>query len=126
MTYFLVDCKCGHVSRRNYMPITFPVFAENGREASAKARTYARVKRNHKDAILNCRKTDFEGFAKQREINNNDPYLLCKSKHAQNQIMSQIEARLVEETNRKVGKYRKSHRPNLLVQSKKYTSEFFD
>ena len=127
MAYYLVSCKCAHVGRNYYMPIEFPVYAENGREAAAKARNLPRVKRHHKDAILNCIKVDYDTYLNQIDINNHDVYLLCKSRHEQNQIMSQIKSRLVEETKQKGGKIlNKPHRPNLYFQSLKYASSICD
>ena len=52
MAYYLVLTKAGHLGKSCYMPIWFPVEAENGREAAKIARGYPRVKRDHKDAIL--------------------------------------------------------------------------
>ena len=126
--YYLVSCKCGHVGRDKYIPIDFAVIAENGEEAAYIARYIPRVKHDHKDAILDCRRVDYESYVKQVAINNVDPYLLCKSKHEQKAIMSQIKSRLVEEPNYKGGKIRQkySHRPNLFLQSIKYASSIFD
>ena len=126
MAYYLVSCKCGHVGRKNYIPIDFAVRAEDGREAASIARYIPRVKHDHKDAILNCIKVDYDTYVRQIDINNHDVYLLCKSKHEQNKIMSQIKPRLVEETKQKGVKALKPHRPNLYYQSLKYTSLIYD
>lgn len=126
MAFYLVSCKCGHVGRKNYIPIDFPVHAEDGREAASKARYIPRVKHDHKDAILNCVEIDYDTYLKQIDINNHDAYLLCKSKHEQNKIMSQIKSRLVEEKRQKGGKLIKPHRPNLHYQSLKYASLNYD
>ena len=122
MNYYLVLAKTGHVSRKFYMPISFCVIAENGREAAKIARTIPRVKRNHKDAILSVTKVTKEEYDLQREINNNDPYLLCKSKHEQNAILHLIKDRLMPETNIERGASSKfnNSKPNLLIQAKKY------
>ena len=98
MAYYLVLCKAGHVGRNYYMPIWFPVEAEDGRQAAAIARSIPRVKHDHKDAILDCVKTDYEGFLAQIKENAKDPYLLCRSRHEQDQIMPLIKYRLVEDT----------------------------
>lgn len=98
MAYYLVLTKCGHVGRNYYMPIWFPVEAEDGKEAARIARSIPRVKHDHKDAILDCVRTDYEGFLAQIEENANDPYLQCRSRHEQNQIMPLIKHRLVVDT----------------------------
>jgi hypothetical protein len=128
MAYYLVLCKCGHVGRDKYIPIYFTVCAENGEEAAYIARYIPRVKHNHKDAILECKRVDYETFIEQVAINNADPYLLCKSKHEQNAIMSQIKDRLVDEPNykRSTISYKNQHRPNLYFQSLKYTNIIYD
>ena len=122
MAYYLVLVKCGHVGRNYYMPIWFPIEAEDGRQAAAIARQIPRCKHHHKDAILDCIKTNYEGFLAQIEENANDPYLLCSSRHEQNQIMPLIKHRLVEDTHmderRCKPKYPK-RRVNLLVQAKR-------
>jgi len=122
MAYYLILCKAGHVGRNYYMPIWFPVEAEDGRQAAAIARAIPRVKHDHKDAILDCVKTDYEGFLAQIEENAKDPYLLCRSRHEQDQIMPLIKYRLVEDTHVDERwckpKYPK-RKVNLLVQSKR-------
>ena len=103
------------------MPIWFPVEAENGREAAKIARDIPRVKHNHIDAILDCIKTDYEGYLAQKEENKRDPYLCCKSRHQQNQIIHLIQGRIQPETNsRKADRQKYSRRKvNLFVQSKR-------
>lgn len=121
MNYYLVLCKCGHVGRQYYMPIWFPIIADDGRQAAAIAREIPRVKHDHKDAILCCVKTDYDGFLEQIEINNNDPYLMCRSKHEQDLIMPLIAHRLVLDPHYERGdkpKYLKN-KPNLYVQTKR-------
>ena len=56
MCKYEVICKCGHVGKQHYIEISFPIIAENGREAAKKARYLPRVKHHHKDAIINVRK----------------------------------------------------------------------
>ena len=97
---FIVTCKCGHVTRGYYMPIDFPVNAENGREAAAIARFIPRVKHDHKDAILNVRKVDHKDYLKQEELNHNNPYLLCRSRKEQNKIEGLKELLCVDNHNK--------------------------
>lgn len=84
--YLKVLAKCGHVERHKYISIVFAVLAENGNEASKKVRQFPRIKHNHKDAILRCDKIILEQFLQIKEINNNEPYLCCKSTHEQKKI----------------------------------------
>ena len=125
MAYYLVLCKAGHLGRRKYIPIWYAVEAENGREAAKKARNIPRVKHNHKDAILACVKTNYEGYQRQIEENNNDPYLRCKSRHEQNQIMPLIKDRILVDTHYMEGgkKYLK-RKANLFFQSKRLECAF--
>lgn len=128
MEFYLVTTKCGHVGKTSYMPITFPVKAENGREAAKIARGYPRVKRNHWDAILECRKVDEETFQMQILINNSDPYLHATSKQEQEVMVTDIVARIKddnhqEELNRLS---RKSSKPNLKFQKQKYNCGRYD
>lgn len=86
MRYYEVIAKCGHVGKGKCVLITFACAAENGKEAAAKARTYARVKHHHKDAIRNVREILFEEYIKLRAENDADPYLHCKNRQEQNKI----------------------------------------
>ena len=92
--YYEVIAKCGHVGRNHYVPIKFPVAAENGRVAAKIARQIPRVKHDHKDAILSVKEIDYEKYLELIEINSNDPYLKCSSKHEQNAIYD-LDSRLV-------------------------------
>ena len=72
MKYYEVIAKCGHVGKGKCVLITFACAAENGKEAAAKVRAYARVKHHHKDAIRNVRKILFEEYIKLRAENDAD------------------------------------------------------
>ena len=89
--YFMVIAKCGHVGKKNYIPIKFAVVAESGKEAAKKVRQFPRVKHNHKDAILDVRCITLEEFLEIKEINDNDPYLKCHSRQEQNLIVNLAE-----------------------------------
>lgn len=112
--YYKVVAKCGHVGRCSYVPIVFTVVAENGKEASRKVREFPRVKHNHKDAILSCEKISLEEFLQIKEINNNDPYLHCKSKHDQNMI-ADLEERLVADHHNDKRVYSREDRLNYII-----------
>ena len=91
-----VIAKCGHVGRKNYIPVKFAVVAESGKEAAKKVRQFPRVKHNHKDAILDVRCITLEEFLEIRESNDNDSYLKCHSKQEQNLIVNLAE-RMVDD-----------------------------
>ena len=92
--YFMVIAKCGHVGKKNYIPVKFAVVAESGKEAAKKVRQFPRVKHDHKDAILDVRCITLEEFLEIREMNENDPYLKCHSKQEQN-LIANISERMV-------------------------------
>ena len=89
--YYEVIAKCGHVGRKNYIPVKFAVVAESGKEAAKKVRQFPRVKHNHKDAILDVRCITLEEFLEIKESNDNDPYLKCHSRQEQNLIVNLAE-----------------------------------
>ena len=89
--YFMEIAKCGHVGRKNYIPVKFAVVAESGKEAAKKVRQFPRVKHDHKDAILDVRCITLEEFLEIKEINDNDPYLKCHSRQEQNLIVNLAE-----------------------------------
>ena len=89
--YYEVIAKCGHVGKKHYVPVKFAVVAESGKEAAKKVRQFPRVKRNHKDAILDVRCITLEEFLEIKEINDNDPYLKCHSRQEQNLIVNLAE-----------------------------------
>ena len=92
--YFMVIAKCGHVGKKNYIPVKFAVIAESGKEAAKKVRQFPRVKHDHKDAILDVRCITLEEFLEIKEINDNDPYLKCHSRQEQNLIVN-LDERMV-------------------------------
>ena len=107
--YFMVIAKCGHVGRKNYIPIKFAVVAESGKEAAKKVRQFPRVKHDHKDAILDVRCITLEEFLEIKEINNNDPYLNCHSRQEQ-KLIDNLEERLEDDLHSQKVKYDKQAR----------------
>ena len=89
--YYAVITKCGHVGRKNYIPVKFAVVAESGKEAAKKVRQFPRVKHDHKDAILDVRCITLEEFLEIKESNDNDSYLKCHSRQEQNLIVNLAE-----------------------------------
>ncbi len=96
MCKYEVECKCGHVGRKNYIVVSFAVIAENGKEAASIARNIPRVKHDHKDAILNVRKINDEEFDEINERNHHDLYLQCEN--IQEQKVLDLTSRLHKES----------------------------
>lgn len=88
MKFFKVTCKCGHVGRQNYIPISFPICALSKKEASEKARYFPRVKHNRKFAIFDCKEINSEEFLVLKNEIENDPYLKCKNIQDQREIIN--------------------------------------
>lgn len=84
--YFKVVAKCGHVGKKHYVPVAFAVEAESGEEAAMIGRNFPRVKHNHKDAILDCKKISLDEFLELQDVNQNDEYLKCHSRQEQRRI----------------------------------------
>lgn len=102
MNMYKVIAKCGHVGKGKYIPITFAINANDGKEAARIARNIPRVKHNKKDAIINVIKIDLEEYLSLKEKNANDPYLTCKNKQEQNCF--DLEERIIHEESYKVEK----------------------
>ena len=90
-----VACKCGHVGRKHYVLVHFPIKAANGQEAAKIARSMGRVKHDHKDAILSVERIDEDRYRELMLMNRNDPYLNCNN--IQEQRVIDITDRLVDE-----------------------------
>ena len=85
--YFKVTCKCGHVGKKYFIRISFPIIAASRKDASSIARYIPRVKHDHKDAILECVVISELDFFLLKEENNNDPYLKCDCVQEQRNII---------------------------------------
>jgi hypothetical protein len=99
--YFAVTCKCGHVRKEFYIPITFPIIAKNKKAAAQIARQKPRVKHHHKYAILHNKEIPYTVYKQLVETNKNDPYLNIKSTYQQKPYQDEIEARRVKEPQKK-------------------------
>ncbi len=101
--YFKVTAKCGYVGRKNYVPIAFAVKAINGKEAAKKTKSFPRVKRHHKDVILDVKEITHKEYLIIIEINNNDPYLSTQNIQEQ-RLIKDFDKRVVKEKE-KLNKY---------------------
>ena len=129
--YFNVTCKCGHVGKRHFIRISFPVIASCGKDAAALARYFPRVKHDHKDAILSCSEITLEEYLRLKAINDNDPYLKCQNKQEQEMIecfSSRLELeprylRKIKKTRRETVIYRLKKQSYILKQTISYYEE---
>lgn len=85
--YFKVTCKCGHVGRNHFVRVSFPIIAQNAKDAASIARYFPRVKHDHKDAIIDCVEIDEEEFLALKKGNDEDPYLKCANPQEQDSII---------------------------------------
>ena len=118
--YYMVIAKCGHVGRKNYIPIKFAVVAESGKEAAKKVRQFPRVKHNHKDAILDVRCITLEEFLEIKEINDNDSYLKCHSRQEQNLIVNLAERMVADLHNVKQAFDKQARKDRVAYKSRKF------
>jgi hypothetical protein len=72
--FFLVCCKCGHVGRGKFIPLIFPIYAHNAKDAAAVARHLGSVKHNHRDAILWVREVSKKVYLQKRAELDHDIY----------------------------------------------------
>ena len=107
--YYEVIAKCGHVGKKHYVPVKFAVIAEDGKEAAKIVRQFPRVKHDHKDAILNVNKIDYDRFQEIVEMNHNDHYLKCHSRQEQ-KLIDNLEERLEDDLHNQKAKYDKQAR----------------
>lgn len=107
--YYEVIAKCGHVGKKHYVPVKFAVIAKDGKEAAKMVRQFPRVKHDHKDAILNVNKIDYERYLEIVKMNNNDSYLKCHSRHEQ-KLIDNLEERLEVDLHNQKVKYDKQTR----------------
>ena len=94
--FYAVQCRCGHVGINHYVKIVFAVIANSRKEAAKKARKFARVKHDKKNAIIDCHQITRDEYDKILLANKNDPYLKCKNIQEQRSIDG-FESRILEE-----------------------------
>lgn len=94
LNYYAVTTICGHVGRKNYIVITFPVQCESKKEAAKIARYFPRVKHDRKDAIKSVEEITYEEYESLLEKNRNDSYLKCKNKQEQRIYCKDLDSRI--------------------------------
>lgn len=116
---FRVKVKCGHVRKNQYIPITFAVKAENGKEASTIARWIPRVKHHNKNAVLECVEINQEEFQRINLINKNNPYLGCSSKQEQKRLIPDLDDLIINEVIEKRSHNKHSDRIQYILRKQK-------
>ena len=79
MRMYKVVAKCGHVGRNHFVLKTFPVKAQNGKEAAKIVRNLPRVKHHHKDAIRSVEEITVSEYVALERLNREDPYFSCNN-----------------------------------------------
>lgn len=91
MKYFKVTVKFGHVGKNNYYKGYLFINAESGKDAARIARYFPRVKHDHKDAILQVEKIDFQTFKSESKKNCALNYFKCYNVQKQREYFFEIE-----------------------------------
>lgn len=122
--FYKVTCKCGHVGKKWFIRIAFPVNADSGKEAAQIAREIPRVKHDHKDAILSCIEIDYEEYQILQVINSNDPYLKCNNRQEQ-ELIAELSTRLEPEPRYESSpRFTKRNNVEYKLKKQKYIEDF--
>lgn len=97
MKYYKVKVKCGHVRKNKYILKWIYVKAEDGKEAAKIARRKSRVKHNHKDAIKEVIKIDFEKYSLGLRAMEDDNYFQVHNKQDQIRLNAVKQEELIDE-----------------------------
>jgi hypothetical protein len=79
--FFAVRCKCGHVGRRKYIEMTFPIKAGSKKEAAEIGRWRGGVKHHHKEAVEEVVEITIDTFRELHAKLDTDPYWKGASSH---------------------------------------------
>lgn len=80
INYYLVYAKCGHVGKRNYLEIAFPIYAKTAHEAAQMVLKRPKVKKHLKNAITLVEEISYEDYLNELEIFKNNDYIKAHSK----------------------------------------------
>lgn len=115
MNYYRVKAKCGHVGRNNYIPKTFYIKAEDGKEAASKVRKIPRVKHGKKFAVLETKKITKEEYLEGIRINKEDLFLKVACVQQQRVLCPNLEEEIIKEE--ETATYKKSQLRRHLVEN---------
>ncbi len=96
--YYLVEAKCGHVGRHRYYKGCFFITSLSAQAAAQYVKSLARVKRDHKDCILDVIEISLEEYLAGKEKIALEPYWQCRSKYQQKQQWEHIKGNVYPET----------------------------
>ena len=82
----MVNVKCGHVGKNNYLLKWIYLEADSKKDAAAKARLFPRVKHDHKDAIREVIEINLEKYNYGLEEMKNDLYFKVKNTSQQRKV----------------------------------------
>ena len=120
--YFAVEAKFGHVGRKNCIIITFPIVADDRKDAARIAREMPRVKHDHKDAILSVKQISKDEYLSLKEINSSDYYLRCESKQDQRLFCKNLDSRVIKDTYFEKVEYKTDRQERINYKRKQYLS----
>ncbi|MCL2111937.1 MAG: hypothetical protein FWH32_06805 [Clostridiales bacterium] len=132
MKYYLVKAKCGHVGRKNYIPVTFAVVAMSRKEAAATAREIPRVKHDHHNAIFEVTQVSHEEYVCQKNTNSFDPYLWIRNRKEHYTLLPLFAHRIESEatktytSKREVSRREVYHKGERIRNPKKYFRAYND
>lgn len=115
MNYYRVKAKCGHVGRNNYIPKTFYIKSEDGKEAASKVRKIPRVKHDKKFAVLETKKITKEEYLEGIRSNKEDPFLKVTCVQQQRVLCPNLEEEIIKEE--ETATYKKSQVRRHLVEN---------
>lgn len=98
MKYFEIVAKCGHVGKGFYYEGHLFIKGHDEIEVAKRVKNYARVKKNHKDYILDSNEIGYEEYIIGLESMRNDPYFTCKNIRDQKECYDVIKQSIKEET----------------------------
>lgn len=94
--YYICLCRGGHVGIHNYIPIKLAIIASSAKEASEKAKTKPRVKKNRKGSVIETKEVSYTEFINQYNSNNDNPYFKCHSTQDQ-RLFCNLDSELVHD-----------------------------
>lgn len=119
INYYKVTAKCGHVGKRNYIPINFAVKAESASEASQIVKRFPRVKKQLWDCIIASVQISKKEYKQLLKINRKDPYLNCRCARDHSMVLDE-EDRIVRMERREF------HRKQEPAKSMKYKKAIYE
>ena len=80
MKYYLVVAKCGHVGKRKYVEVEFPIYAESKSEAAQNCLKRGKVKKHLKNAITSVCEITYEYYQELNDQFSNNKFVHAHTK----------------------------------------------